>query len=113
MVEKIEELGPELRMHLFRQLDMLNDRKVGVIEAGPFDCIAAEIAEAGDSSEGRRIEPSLHAADDLDRAGDVRPNRVSYAVNGDIPGDNVHGIAALHLNDRSELPTLNIAFAVK
>jgi len=113
MVEKVEELGPKLRMHIFCELGVLNDRKICVIEAGPFDYITAEVAEVVDSCKPRGIEPTLHAADNTDRAVHIRTECVGHAVHLNVAGYYVHRIPALYLEDRGKLPAFLILVAAK
>src|SRR5262245_61900741 len=65
MVEKVEELGPELRARPLADLRILDDRKIHVVEARPDDHVSAQAAEARDRLKDGGIEPTVYVADDV------------------------------------------------
>src|SRR5262245_54940016 len=107
VVEKVKELGPELRAHPFPDLRILDDRSIHVVEARPDDHVAAQVPEAPDGRKDRRVEPAVYVADDIYRTGDVWPERVGHSVDGADAGNDVDRVAALRLDYRGELPTLD------
>ena len=84
---------------------VLDQRDIRVVETRSDDDVAPQIAEMIGGHEHRRIEPSVHRADDPDRSGDIGTHGVRHAVQTAVAGHDVHGIAALRLNDRGNLPS--------
>src|SRR5215471_14465607 len=48
MIEQIEKLGAKLRAKLFAELSVLNNREIGVVEAGADNDVAAQIPKPRD-----------------------------------------------------------------
>src|SRR5262245_17517459 len=107
VVKEVEELGPELRSHPLAKPGVLDDRKISVIEPRPDDHVASQAAEARDRPKYRGLEPAVYAADDLDRPGYVRTERVGDAVDDAIAGNDIERVAALSLDYRGKFPALD------
>ena len=66
-----------------------------LLNPGPIDHIASQIAEARDRCKYRGLEPTIYAADDRDRPCHIRAKRVGHAVNRAVGRDDVNRIATL------------------
>src|SRR5262245_41355210 len=106
MVKEVEELGQKLRTQSLAERNVLSDRKIHVIEPWPDDNVAAQVAEAGNRSEYRSVEPTLDATDDVDRTGHIGTQCVRYSIERAVARDDVDGVAALHLGDPGKLPAI-------
>ena len=104
MVEQIEHVDPEPQADAPAGPRVLDQRQIRVVETRPDDGVAPQVAEVTGGHEHRWIEPSVHRADDPDRARDVGTHAVRHAVQTAVAGHDVYGIAALRLNDRGKLP---------
>src|SRR5262249_52336700 len=111
MVEKVEELGAELRARGLADLRILDDRKINVVEARPDDHVASQTAEARDSHKDGGIEPTVYVADDVNRTRNIGPERAGHTVDHAVGGNDVDRVAALRLDYRSELPALDVPVA--
>src|SRR5215472_9152042 len=92
---------------------MLSDGKIGVIKSRTDDYIAAKIAEACDRGKYRRIEPTIHTADDIYRTSYIGPKRAGHTVECAIAGHDVDRAPALRLDDHGDLTSVKKPIAAK
>src|SRR5215813_1441529 len=99
MVEKIKSLRAKLQSKALAQLCVFMHGEVNVIKAGADDYVATQVSKTINCYERRSIKPAVDIAHNFDWSSYIRPQRVCHAVHRCIGGNDIHGIASLHLND--------------
>src|SRR6476620_3252489 len=93
-------------MQPLTDFSFLHQRKIRIVESWTDNDVPAQIAEAHHRREHARIEPPIHAAENCDWSSHVRPQRSSDASHRAVRSYDVHGIAALRLENDGQLPIL-------
>ena len=114
MIEEIEAFPTEFDRFVLADLRPLNYREVNILESGPDDDVAAQVAEAAHRyNERRSVEPGGNRSDVCDRTIYIRAHRVVVSGERRVVDHDRDGISALQCNDWRNLPAVNQLVFVK